>query len=80
MAIENRKHLVRITTSDGETFIYRPIRFAEDEDDYAYDFVKYSDDGLLEELGQVVLEADFMEKIEELTVLSGRKPTVSTVG
>jgi len=60
--IEERGNLARIITIEDESLLCKPIRFAEDEDDWAYD-VKVLNDPAFE---YVVLEGNFIKSITEV--------------
>ena len=60
--IQQRKNLARIITVENEDWLCKPIRFAEDEEDWAYD-VKVLNDPAFE---YVVLEGCFIKSIEEV--------------
>lgn len=60
--IQQRKNLVRIITVKNENFLCKPIRFAEDEEDWAYD-VKVLDDP---EFEYMVIEGCCIKSIEEV--------------
>ena len=60
--IQLRENLARIITVKNENFLCKPIQFAEDEDDWAYD-VKVLDDPAFE---YVVLEGCYIKSIEEV--------------
>ena len=60
--IQDRGHLARIITIEDESLLCKPIRFAEDEDDWAYD-VKVLNDPAFE---YVVLEGNFIKSITEV--------------
>lgn len=60
--IQQRKNLVRIITVKNENFLCKPIRFAEDEEDWAYD-VKVLNDPAFE---YMVIEGCCIKSIEEV--------------
>lgn len=60
--IQLREDLARIITVKNENFLCKPIQFAEDEADWAYD-VKVLDDPAFE---YVVLEGCYIKSIEEV--------------
>ena len=60
--IQYRKNLARIITMEDESLLCKPIRFAEDEEDWAYD-VKVLNDPACE---YVVLEGCYIKSIEEV--------------
>lgn len=60
--IQHRKNLARIITVEDESLLCKPIRFAEDEEDWAYD-VKVLNDPAFE---YVVLEGNFIKSIKEV--------------
>ena len=60
--IQLRENLARIITVKNENFLCKPIQFAEDEADWAYD-VKVLDDPAFE---YVVLEGCYIKSIEEV--------------
>jgi len=60
--IQYRKNLARIITIEDESLLCKPIRFTEDEEDWAYD-VKVLNDPACE---YVVLEGCYIKSIEEV--------------
>jgi hypothetical protein len=60
--IEERGNLARIITIEDENLLCKPICFAEDEEDWAYD-VKVLNDPACE---YVVLEGCYIKSIEEV--------------
>ena len=60
--IQLRENLARIITVKNENVLCKPIQFAEDEADWAYD-VKVLDDPAFE---YVVLEGCYIKSIEEV--------------
>mgnify|MGYP000912186993 CR=1 FL=1 len=60
--IEERGNLARIITIEDENLLCKPICFAEDEADWAYD-VKVLNDPTRD---HVILEGNFIESIEEV--------------
>lgn len=60
--IQLRENLARIITVKNENFLCKPIQFAEDEDDWAYD-VKVLNDPAFE---YMVIEGCCIKSIEEV--------------
>ena len=60
--IQDRGHLARIITIEDESLLCKPICFAEDEADWAYD-VKVLNDSAFE---YVILEGNFIRSIKEV--------------
>ena len=60
--MDRRKAKAKITTVRGETYYCKPLHFAEDEDDWAYDF--FTPDYPTH---YFILECNYIERIEEIT-------------
>lgn len=60
--LDKRKKKAKITTMQGETYYCKLLHFAEDEDDWAYDF--FTPDYPTKHF---ILECNFIDKIEEIS-------------
>lgn len=60
--LDKRKKKAKITTANGETYYCKPLHFAEDEKDWAYDF--FTPDYPTKHF---ILECNFIDKIEEIS-------------
>lgn len=60
--LDKRKKKAKITTIHGKTYYCKLLHFAEDENDWAYDF--FSPDFPTKYL---ILECNFIDKIEEIS-------------
>ena len=60
--LDRRKSKARITTVRDEIYYCKPLHFAEDEDDWAYDF--FSPD---HPTHFFVIECSFIKRIEEIS-------------
>ena len=62
LGLDKRNKKAKITTVRGDVYHCQPLHFAEDEDDWAYDF--FSPDYPTK---YFILECSFIERIEEIS-------------